>query len=153
MKLNRTVVGAVILSLILVSCMIPADETVQYYMTGYWVSAGSNGDGFEITTDNKIFQYTDSYKTIRFAGDIVNNSTYTGESGFATVKITNSGAAGLTNGWYTVIRWRYFDGYTCQETYAYKDSYPTTASSKALAESTFTEENGYFDYWNAYYQM
>lgn len=119
-------------------------------LVGYWKS--SFGDGFEIVDGNKIvyYQYDDASKAKSFAGEIVNSSSLSSESGFITIKITETGSWGKTVNEYLVIRWKNFATNVCKQATPYKASGKSTCTTQTEAESEFTEANGYYGLFGEY---
>jgi hypothetical protein len=118
-------------------------------LTGYWKS--TYGDGFEVS-GTSFRQYNDAAKVVSFAGDIVNAPNMSQANGFLTVKITDSGSFGMTKEKFVVVRWKLLSSKGVLESTPYKNasSFNSGADSTALAESEFTDANGYFGYYGEY---
>lgn len=126
-------------------------STTVAAFVGYWKS--SYGDGFEITngTPKMFYQYDDASKTVSFAGEIVNSSSLSAETGFATIKITNGGTWKKTVGEFIVIRWKNLAVNVCSQSTAGKlTGGKSTCATQAEAETEFTEDNSYFGYYGEY---
>ena len=125
-------------------------STITAPLIGYWKS--SWGDGFEITNATpKIYsQYDDANKTVSFAGEIVNSSSFSSETGFATLKITNKGSWGKTVGEFLVIRWKNLAVNICKGSTPFKTGGKSTCATQSEAETEFTEPNGYYGMYGEY---
>jgi hypothetical protein len=144
MKIIKIAGCFVFLLLIFTQCPI-IEPAVENTLTGYWKSGTSYADGFEITTFNKFYQYDNADKSISFAGDIVDNSLLSNESGFITIKITDSGTWMKTVNEYLVVRWKNMAGNYCKECTPYKSGGASTMPTILKAEEEFTIENEYYN--------
>ncbi len=111
-------------------------------LEGYWKA--SYGDGFEIS-GTSFSQYDNGTKTKSFAGTIVGNPDMDAASGFLTIKITEAGTWMKTVDSYLVIGWKNLSGSGVAESTPYKAGANSSGlATQALAESEYTEANGYF---------
>ncbi|HPO49490.1 MAG TPA: hypothetical protein PLO89_04110 [Spirochaetota bacterium] len=124
--------------------------TVVAPLVGYWKS--SQGDGFEVTnaTPKIFYQYDDANKGVSFAGEIVNSSSLSSETGFLTIKITDKGTWVKTVGEFLVVRWKNLSGNISKCSTPYKAGGKSTCATQTEAEAEFTEANGYYSYYGEY---
>ncbi len=138
-------------SLALTGCAAASSGNELSSLNGYWKSG--YGDGFEIS-GTSYAQYDDTEKHVSFAGTIVNAPDLTADSGFLTVKITNSGTWLKTANYYYVIQWKNLSLGKVSASAAnngdYLDVKNNGMASQALAEAEYTISNGYFGYFGDY---
>jgi hypothetical protein len=140
------------------ACENDSDDSSKASISGYWKS--TYGDGFEIDTSvypYEFYSYSDSSKTMLFWGYIVSQTDFTASDFYLTILIKgNDGVAAGSPSWgnddmvvdsFTVARIKNFTGKTCSEASSpYKSGEARIKNTQSLAESTFTDANGYFDY-------
>lgn len=143
------------LCLLVVTCLVvlagcdtpqpPASNTPT--LVGYWKSPY---DGFEVS-GTTFTQYADANKAIWFQGTIVGSSPFTSTSGSITLLVTSRPASyGPAVGKYFVARWKALSDKSVKESTPYKTGGLAEADSQEIAETEFTEANGYFSGDQAY---